>query len=109
MTDRDTFGEVVVRVPETEKKAMLLGVGLDNDDGHIRATSGENFRIIGGSADTHEAMQEKCVKFNEKLKVRGKQLEQLRSREFLDIAAECEMNVVEPKPAHPPEHEANNN
>ena len=104
MTDRDTFGEVVVRVPETEKKAILLGIGLDNDDGHIRATRGENFRIIGGSADTHEAMQEKCVKFNEKLKVRGKQLEQLRSREFLDIAAECEMNVAVPRDPRPSEN-----
>ncbi len=98
-----------MRVPKSEKKAMLLGIGLDNDDGHIRATRGENFHIVGGSADTHEAMQEKCVKFNEKLKGRGKQLEQLQSREFLDIAAECEMNVVTPKPAGPPEHEANNN
>ncbi len=98
-----------MRVPEPEKKAMLLGVGLDNDDGHIRATRGENFHIIGGSADTHEAMQEKCVKFNEKLKGRGKQLEELHRREFLDIAAECEMNVAVRADPPSPKHEADNN
>ncbi len=97
-----------MRVPETEKKAMLLGIGLDNDDGHIRATRGENFRIVGGNADTHEAMQEKCIKFNEKLKGKGKHLEQLQGQEFLDIAAECEMNVVVPKDQRPSEHENNN-
>ena len=101
--------EVTVRTSEPEKKAMLLGVGLDNDDGHIRATRGENFHIIGGSADTHEAMQEKCIKFNEKLKGRGKQLEQLHRLELLDIASECEMNIVRPEDSHLPKHEADNN
>ncbi len=85
-----------MKIPKPTNKAMLLGIGLDNDDGHIRATRGENFRIIGGSQDTHEAMQEKCVKFNEKLKDSGKQLEQLKGRELLDLAAECEMNVLVP-------------
>ena len=97
-----------MRIPESEKKAMLLGIGLDNDDGHIRATRGENFRIVGGSADTHEAMQEKCIKFNEKLKDKGKHLEQLQNQEFLDIAAECEMNVVVSKKPRPSENESNN-
>ena len=38
---------------------MLLGVGLDNDDGHGRVTRGENFRLVGGSHDTHQQMQER--------------------------------------------------
>lgn len=84
-------------VPRPKKKAMLLGVGLDNDDGHIRATRGENFQIIGGSHGTHQQMTEKCIKFNEKLKDRDKQLEDLHRAELLDLAAECEMNLVEPQ------------
>lgn len=95
-----------MKTPKPEKKAMLLGVGLDNDDGHFRATRGDNFHIVGGSADTHEVMQEKCIKFNEKLKGRGKQLEQLHHQEFLDIASECEMNVIRPGDLSPPKHEA---
>ena len=80
-------------------KAMLLGVGFDSEDGHVRATRGENFQLVGGSHDTHEQMQEKCIKFNEQLKKRDKRLEDLQKSEFLDIAAECEMNVPKrPKP-----------
>lgn len=97
-----------MKAPKPEKKVMLLGIGLDNDDGHVRATRGENFHIVGGSADTHEVMQEKCIKFNEKLKGRGKQLEQLHHREFLDIASECEMHVVRLENSSPPKHEADN-
>jgi len=31
------------------KVAGLLGVGLDNADGHKRITTGERFAIVGGS------------------------------------------------------------
>ena len=66
---------------------MLLGVGLDSD-GHKRVTSGPNFALIGGSKETHEQMTEKALKINEKLKARGKQLEQVSHEEFEDIAHE---------------------
>ena len=69
-------------------KAALLGLGLDNEDGHQRLTTGENFAIIGGSQDTHEFLQEKCVKFNESLKRRSKPLEAISPEEFHDIAQE---------------------
>lgn len=77
------------------RKPVLLGVGLDNDDEHIRVTRGPNFQIVGGSHDTHEAMGEKCVRFNEKLDERGKELSDLERPEFLDLAGECGMNVVD--------------
>jgi len=70
-----------------KKKAILLGVGLDTD-GHKRVTQGPNFALVGGSKETHEQMTEKAVKINEKLKARGKQLEQVSSEEFDDIAHE---------------------
>ena len=75
-------------------KAKLLGVGLDNEDGQVRLTRGKNFHLVGGSQDTHQAMQEKCIKLNEKLDARGKELDDLETGEFLDLAAECRMNVV---------------
>ena len=78
------------------RKALLLGVGLDNQDGHVRVTKGRNFRLIGGSVQTHQAMQEKCIKFNEKLDARGTSLEDLDRQELLDIAAECDMKIVTP-------------
>ena len=86
-----------MRATKPIKKALLVGLGLDNDDGHVRITRGENFRIFGGSHDTHQSMQEKCIRFSEKLKDRGQRLEDLGGNEFLELAAECKMNVVKPK------------
>lgn len=68
-----------------KKKALMLGVGLDSD-GHKRVTTGENFALVGGSKETHEAMTEKALKINEKLASKGKQLEDVSGEEFDDIA-----------------------
>src|ERR1041385_5647929 len=66
-------------------KALMLGVGLDSD-GHKRVTPGPNVALVGGSQETHEEMTEKAVKINEKLKARGKALEEVSGEEFDDIA-----------------------
>jgi hypothetical protein len=76
------------------RKAKLLGLGLDGDDEVIRVTRAEVFDLVGGSEGTHRSMQEKCIKFGEKLQAAGKQLEDLEQQEFLDLAAECKMNVL---------------
>jgi hypothetical protein len=70
---------------KTRSKAILLGVGLDSD-GHKRLTTGPNFALVGGTAETHEAMTEKAIKINEQLADRGKRLEDVSSEEFEDIA-----------------------
>jgi hypothetical protein len=79
-----------------QTKAWLLGVGLDNHDGHSRITKGENFALIGGSESTHAQMQEKAIKLNEHLQRNGKTLDTVSSREFLDIAHKLNMPVVIP-------------
>jgi hypothetical protein len=61
------------------------GLGLDNDDGHKRVTTGEQFAIVGGSAETHERMTETVVKTFEALKQRGKHLGEVRPRELAEI------------------------
>ncbi len=66
---------------------MMLGVGLDSD-GHKRVTKGDNFALVGGSHETHEVMTEKVIKINEKLRERGKQLDDVGHKEFDDIAHE---------------------
>ncbi|MSR43663.1 MAG: hypothetical protein EXS19_06480 [Pedosphaera sp.] len=77
----------MAKAPKKKTKAMILGLGLDSD-GHKRVTKGENFAMVGGSKETHEEMTEKAIKINEKLKDRGKQLEQVTREEFDDIAHE---------------------
>ncbi len=69
------------------KKAIIVGVGLDSD-GSKRLTTGPNFALLGGSEETHELMTEKAVKINEQLKKRGKALEEVSAAEFADIAGE---------------------
>jgi len=81
-----------------KRKAIMLGVGLDSD-GHKRLTTGPNFALVGGTEETHEVMTEKAVKINEKLKARGKQLEEVSRDEFDDIAQEVGLKPV--KPAKP--------
>jgi hypothetical protein len=63
----------------------LLGLGLDNDDGHKRITTGDQFAILGGSAETHERMTETVVKTFEELKQRGKHLSEVPKVELAEI------------------------
>jgi hypothetical protein len=67
------------------KQAALLGLGLDNDDGHTRLTRGENFVLYGGSHETHAKMQETAIKMNEQLQKRGKRLEDVSVKELVEI------------------------
>jgi hypothetical protein len=54
--------------------SFLLGVGLDNDDGHVRITNGDDFHLVGGSEKTHHKMQDKMLEISEDLAKRGKKI-----------------------------------
>ena len=85
-----------------KRKKLLLGVGLDNKDGHTRVTAGDNFRLVGGSEETHGVMQEKAIKLNEQLKRRGKTLDSVGREEFHDIADKIGLPVFAPNQGKPP-------
>jgi hypothetical protein len=70
---------------KAKKNAALLGLGLDNKDGHKRITTGEQFAIIGGSEETHGRMTETVVKTFEHLKKRRKALAEVEPKELADI------------------------
>jgi hypothetical protein len=74
--------------PRPIRRAVLLGLGLDNDDRHVRITRGPNFRLFGGSDETHSAMQRTAIRVNEKLRKRGKSLEEVDRTEFRDLLLE---------------------
>lgn len=80
-----------MRLPDNYKqpRAQILGLGLDNKDGHTRVTKGDNFYLVGGSEETHEKMTETAVKVNEKLEEKGKALEEVTKEEFSDILREA--------------------
>jgi len=72
-------------------RRWLLGLGLDGTDGHVRVTRGENFRLLGGSEETHGRMQEKVIRFNEEVGRRHKTLDDLSAPEIDEIAAKVGM------------------
>jgi hypothetical protein len=67
------------------RRSALLGLGLDNSDGHKRITTGEQFAIVGGSEETHDRMTETVVKTFEELKTRGKHLDHVEPKELAEI------------------------
>lgn len=78
-------------------RKVLLGLGFDSKDGHLRITKGENFRLFGGSEETHELMQEKAIKFNEQLGKRRKTLDEIDDKEFRDISKSVGLKIPEDK------------
>ena len=83
------------KTAKARMKAWLLGLGLDNKDGHTRITTGDNFKLVGGSEETHGTMQEKAVKLNEQLKRRGKTLDTVSYDEFHEIADKVGMPLLD--------------
>ena len=71
--------------PAEPQVAGFLGVGLDNQDGHRRVTETEDFLLVGGSAETHDRMQETAIRFGEALDKRGKRLPEVSAPEALDL------------------------
>ena len=70
---------------KAKSECHLLGVGLDNDDGHKRITRADRFSIVGGSEETHDRMTETVVKTFEDLRERGKDLGDVEPTELADI------------------------
>ncbi|MDE0766882.1 MAG: hypothetical protein OSB19_00700 [Opitutaceae bacterium] len=67
------------------KRAHLLGIGLDNEDGHKRITQAEQFSIVGGSEETHGRMTETVVKTFEDIKRDGKSLATVEPKQLSDL------------------------
>lgn len=69
-------------------QAHLLGIGLDNEDGHRRITRADRFAVVGGSEETHDRMTETLIKTFEELKQRGKDLAETEPKELTEILRE---------------------
>jgi len=71
--------------PKPQRMARLLGIGLDDEDGHIRVTEGETFAIYLGSESTHERLREICTALQSRIRRRGKRLEDLTREELAEL------------------------
>jgi hypothetical protein len=65
--------------------AHLVGIGLDNEDGHKRITKAEEFSVVGGSDETHGRLTETLVKTFEQLGAKGKTLQSVSREELSEI------------------------
>jgi hypothetical protein len=74
------------RLPSRPSR-LLLGVGLDSD-GHVRATRGEDFFLVGGTEETHGRMQERVERFRETLGKMGTDLQRASREQVLEAADE---------------------
>ena len=75
-------------MPKKTKKSKvvgLLGVGLDQTDGHKRITTADDIVLVGGSEETHERMQDVAIHFAESLQNRGKRLCDASPEEVVDL------------------------
>jgi len=75
-----------------QKKRELvgfLGVGMDSTDGHQRLTRARHFFLVGGSAETHEHMQDTATRFNEALDRKGRSLSETAPDEAVDLLREA--------------------
>ena len=73
-----------------KSQTHLMGLGLDNDDGHKRITRAERFSIVGGSEQTHHRMTETLIKTFETLDRKGKTLDTVEKEELLDTLKNCD-------------------
>jgi hypothetical protein len=83
-----------MRAVKRTRKAALLGLGLDAQDGQTRITKGDNYLLYGGSQDTHAVMQETAVKINEHLDRRGQRLDDVSVKELRGIARDVVKGIV---------------
>tara|TARA_B100002019_G_C20978883_1_gene454795 strand:+ start:80 stop:319 length:240 start_codon:yes stop_codon:yes gene_type:complete len=70
---------------DKQKPSKLLGLGLDNNDGHKRITQAERFSIVGGNEETHHTLTEVAIKTFETLDKKGKTLDTVEKEELNDI------------------------
>jgi hypothetical protein len=82
-----------VNSPHTERSAHLIGIGLDNEDGHKRITKAKQFSIVGGSEETHDRITETFVKTFETLQKRGKELVDVEPKELGEIILKSTPNT----------------
>ena len=65
-----------------ESISHLVGIALDNTDGHKRLTRSESFSVVGGSQETHERMAHMLIKTMEDIRRTGKDLSSLEPEEI---------------------------
>lgn len=73
------------RLTLTSASKQLIGICIEENDGHRRITQAEQFLIIGGSQESHQHVTLACLKVLDNLKQNGKRLELIEPNELINI------------------------
>lgn len=65
----------------------MVGLAADGADGHKRMGVGEGFRVWAGSEATHAELVQWCARIAAVVRDRGRTLQDLTEREFMEIVA----------------------
>jgi len=66
----------------------LLGVGFDSEDEQIRITQADNYQILMGSGESHQALQKICRMIEERIQQSGRVLSDYTPEEFMKLMQE---------------------
>lgn len=66
----------------------LLGVGFDCEDEHTRITQAENYQVLMGSGESHQALQKLCRTIDERIQQSGRVLSDYTPEEFMKLMQE---------------------
>lgn len=74
-----------MRKAEQSRVIGLLGVGFDQDDGHIRITQADQYQVLMGSQASHQALQQICGKIEKTIQSSGRSLTDYSPDEFMEL------------------------
>ena len=77
-------------------RALLWGFGLDPDGGHYRFTMNDQCRFLGGTLETHRAMQTRAEEIVREFSRRGYSLDNLTRDQAEEMARLLE--EMQPQP-----------
>ena len=70
---------------ENKRVLALVGVGFDQEDGHIRWTRGNGFEVVMGSEKSHEFLSSWIRRIERRVESQGRSIQELTPDELLDI------------------------
>lgn len=74
--------EAVSHARTRRGRAVLIGYGLDDADGHVRITRGQAFELYGGSDAAHDEMQRRALMIREEAEALGISLERMTFEQY---------------------------
>ncbi|MBL7016570.1 MAG: hypothetical protein ISR84_03325 [Kiritimatiellales bacterium] len=66
----------------------LLGVGFDHQDGLVRITQADDYKVLMGSKESHTELQKICNRIDEAVVSSGRVLSDYTPEEFMELVAQ---------------------